>query len=147
MNGCRTPTCTSGCSRSTPPPSVIVNEEHEILHLSERAGRYLQFSGGEPSHNLLKAVRPELRIELRSALYVAAQDRTAVDVRGLTFDDRGTRVVVDVSVRPVLREDDVARGFFLVMFRERHRGGAAVSPRRRSAGSSRPSTSNRSWSG
>ena len=99
-------------------PSVIVNEEHDILHLSERAGRYLQFSGGEPSHNLLKAVRPELRIELRSALYVAAQDRTPVEALGLSFDDRGTRVAVDISVRPVLREDDVARGFFLVMFRE-----------------------------
>ena len=100
------------------PPSVIVNEEHEILHLSERAGRYLHFAGGEPSHNLLRAVRPELRIELRSALYLAAQDKAPVEARGLTFDEGGTRVTVDVSVRPVLREDDVARGFFLVVFRE-----------------------------
>jgi len=100
------------------PPSVIVNEEHEILHLSEGAGRYLQFAGGEPSHNLLRAVRPELRIELRSALYLAAQDRTTVEARGLAFGESGTRVTVDVTVRPVLREDDVARGFFLVLFRE-----------------------------
>ena len=59
------------------PPSVIVNEEHDIVHLSERAGRYLQFAGGEPSHNLLRAVRPELRLELRSALYQAAQQQSA----------------------------------------------------------------------
>ena len=84
---------------------MIVNEEYDILHLSDRAGRYLQFAGGEPSHNLLRAVRPELRIELRSALYIAAQERAPVDARGLSFDDDGRRVTVDVSVRPVLREE------------------------------------------
>src|SRR5262249_55607213 len=54
-------------------PSVVVNEEYEIVHLSERAGRYLQIAGGEPSQNLLKLVRQELRLELRSALYQAVQ--------------------------------------------------------------------------
>ncbi len=61
------------------PPSIVVNQEHDIVHMSERAGRYLQFSGGEPSHNLLKAIRPELRLELRTALYQAAQKRTNVE--------------------------------------------------------------------
>ena len=100
------------------PPSMIVNEEYDILHLSDRAGRYLRFAGGAPSHNLLRAVHPELRIELRSALYIAAKERAPVDARGLSFDDDGQRVTVDISVRPVLREEDAARGFFLVLFRE-----------------------------
>ncbi len=47
------------------PPSVVVNEEYDILHFTDRAGRYLHFSGGEPSRNLLKLIRPELRLELR----------------------------------------------------------------------------------
>src|SRR5205085_10931625 len=46
------------------PPSVIVNEEYEILHLSSKAGRYLEMLGGEPSRNLLKLIKPELRLEL-----------------------------------------------------------------------------------
>jgi two-component system CheB/CheR fusion protein len=100
------------------PPSVVVNEEHDIVHLSERAGRYLQYAGGEPSHNLLKAIRPELRIEVRTALYQAAQQRTNVEARGLKvrIDDRTE--TVDVIVRPVIREADPARGFFLVLFQE-----------------------------
>ena len=32
------------------PPSVIVNEEYEIVHLSDSAGQYLQVGGGEPTH-------------------------------------------------------------------------------------------------
>ena len=38
----------------------------------------------------------------------------------LRLDDRS--VVVKISVRPVLREDDTARGFFLVLFQEMDEG-------------------------
>jgi len=104
------------------PPSVIVNEQHDIVHLSDRAGRYLQYAGGDPSHDLIKAVRPELRIELRTALHQAAQQRTNVETSGLVLriDDRS--VALKISVRPVLREDDTARGFFLVLFQEMAEG-------------------------
>src|SRR5262249_15030110 len=54
-------------------PSVVVNEDYDIVHLSESAGRFLRFTGGEPSHNLLTVVHPDLRIELRTALFRAVQ--------------------------------------------------------------------------
>ncbi len=100
------------------PPSVVVNEEYTIVHLSERAGRYLQFAGGEASLNLLKVIRPELRLGLRTALYQAAQNRANVEARGIAaYLDDGARTV-SLMVRPVLRADDTARGFFLVLFEE-----------------------------
>ncbi|HEV7377339.1 MAG TPA: CheR family methyltransferase [Pyrinomonadaceae bacterium] len=105
------------------PPSVVVNEEYDIVHLSERAGRYLQVTGGEPSHNLLKLVRPELRVELRTALYQAVKNRTNVQADGLAFH-ASTRMegeaarFVNLHVRPVLSEDNPARGFILVIFED-----------------------------
>jgi len=39
------------------PPSVVVNAEYEIVHMSEKAGKYFEFSGGEPTQNLLKLIR------------------------------------------------------------------------------------------
>jgi two-component system CheB/CheR fusion protein len=100
------------------PPSIIVNEDYDIVHLSDRAGCYLQMGGGEPSHNLLRIVRPELRLELRTALYRAVHDRTNVEVPGLRVDtDNGFRLV-NIIVRPVLREEDTTRGFILVLFEE-----------------------------
>lgn len=100
------------------PPSVLVNEDYDIVHLSDTAGRFLQFSGGEPSNNLLKAIRPELRLELRTALYQAGQNRTSVETHPLAVNV-GERVAgVTLVVRPVLGEDDPARGYFLVLFAE-----------------------------
>jgi two-component system CheB/CheR fusion protein len=101
------------------PPSVVVNEEYDILHLSDRAAQYLQFVGGEPSTNLLQAIRPELRLDLRTALYQASQIRTRVEAKNLKLQLARGPVIVDIVVRPVLREGDTARGFFLVVFKSR----------------------------
>lgn len=98
------------------PPSLVVNEEYDILHLTERAGKYLQIGGGELSQNLLKLVKPELRLELRSALYQAVQRQSAVEARGLKVKVGDTSETVNVQVRPVLRSGDTAKGFILVVF-------------------------------
>jgi two-component system CheB/CheR fusion protein len=98
------------------PPSIVVNEEYDIVHLSERAGRFLQIGGGEPSQNLLKMVRPELRLELRSALYQAMQRQSAVEARGVEVKIDKDAEIINIHVRPVLRKGDTARGFILVLF-------------------------------
>ena len=110
------------------PPSIVVTEDHEIVHLSARAGTYLQFAGGDPSHNLLQTIRPELRLELRTALYQAAQQRINVDARGLSVrvDDR--TIILNLLVRPVLRDGDPARGFFLVIFEETQQDASEAQP-------------------
>ena len=100
------------------PPSLIVNENYDIVHLSTRAGIYLQLSGGEPSHNLLTLVREELRLELRTALYRAVQDGTNVDVRGLEMSTEQGLKTINLMVRPVLHDQDTTRGYILVLFEE-----------------------------
>jgi two-component system, chemotaxis family, CheB/CheR fusion protein len=51
------------------PPSILVDDMHRVIHLSENAGRYLQPSGGSLSGDVVDLARPELRFELRSALH------------------------------------------------------------------------------
>ncbi|MBO9571352.1 MAG: PAS domain-containing protein [Chitinophagaceae bacterium] len=98
------------------PPSMVVNEEYDILHLSERVGKYLQVTGGEPSQNLLKLVRQDLRLELRSALYQAVQRQTAVEARGLQVNIDGEIENLNIHIRPVFRQGDVANGLLLIVF-------------------------------
>ena len=99
-------------------PSVVVTDEYDVLHISERAGRYLHLPGGEPSRSVLQLVRPELQLDLLSALRQSARERRPVDVNGIRVAlDDGTRLV-DIAVRPALRVGSEPRGYFLVMFRE-----------------------------
>ncbi|MDQ2752153.1 MAG: PAS domain-containing protein, partial [Bacteroidota bacterium] len=99
------------------PPSVIVNENYDILHLSETAGRFLQIGGGEPTRNLIKLIKPELRLELRTALYQAVQRQTNVEASGVKILTENKEDIINILVRPVLREsNDTARGFLLILF-------------------------------
>jgi two-component system CheB/CheR fusion protein len=98
------------------PPSVLVNAEYDIVHLSERAGEFLQIAGGEPSYNLLKAIREELRMELRTALYSAVQDSSVFRTSPIPVKLENGIVMVTLVVRPVLDPTDTAKGFLLVLF-------------------------------
>jgi PAS domain S-box-containing protein len=98
------------------PPSLVVNEKYDVVHISESAARYLQMSGGEPSSNLFKLIRQELRLELRTALYQATQRRTNVEARGLQVRFGDHVEMINIHVRPVLRESHPFNGFLLVLF-------------------------------
>jgi two-component system, chemotaxis family, CheB/CheR fusion protein len=95
------------------PPSVLINAEHEMLHLSDNAGRFLQFAGGAPTNNLLQAVHPMLRIELRAALYRSSQTRAAAVAHRVPVEIEGRRFTVDLHVSPA---QEVASDVYLVVF-------------------------------
>lgn len=86
------------------PPSVMVNEKYMILHVSEHAGRYLHLPRGPITGNLLTLVRPELQLELRTALFQAFEGNKATVTRPVTVAVNGDRRRVMVYVRP--RKDD-----------------------------------------
>ena len=95
------------------PPSVVVNEQYEIVHLSEKAGQFLQFSAGVPTKSLPQVAHPMLRIELRAALYRPAQTHTPVEVSEALVEIDGTPYTVNIRVMPA---DEVAGGYLLVVF-------------------------------
>ncbi|CAN5584872.1 chemotaxis protein CheB [soil metagenome] len=108
------------------PPSVVVTEDHHILHTSETAARYLRMGGGEPTRDLLRLVSPQLQGDLRTALYQANRERTTVVARRVPWEDGEGPRLLDIEVRPVLREQDPGRGFFVVLFEEVSSGDASA---------------------
>jgi two-component system, chemotaxis family, CheB/CheR fusion protein len=101
------------------PPSLLVNAEHDIVHLSANAGRFLQYSGGEPSRNLLRAIQPSLRVELRAALYQAAQTRTTADVLVEPVELDGESRSIAIRVSPVR---DLGAELFIVTISDQPAG-------------------------
>jgi two-component system CheB/CheR fusion protein len=102
------------------PPSVLVNEEYDVVHMSAHVGRYLQLSGGELSRNLMKLVHPDLRLDLRAALLTAKNlaDGAAAESRRISVEIDGQKRSVNLSVRSVDGDHETARGFLLVIFDE-----------------------------
>jgi len=98
------------------PPSVLVNEDFEIVHLSENAGKYLFFGGGEPSRNLLKVVRPELRLDLSAVLMTAKQEGRASEIRNVHLGIGDGQRSLNLSAHPAALSE--TSRFFLVLFGE-----------------------------
>jgi two-component system CheB/CheR fusion protein len=98
------------------PPSILINQEFEILHVSESAGRYLQIAGGELSQNILKLILPELRIELHSAISQALQKKIPVEARKQKIFIGNREEIINIRVRPVLRGGNSTQGFILLIF-------------------------------
>lgn len=99
------------------PPSVIVNHDAEIVHMSDRAGNFLRYVGGEPSLNLTTLVHPQLRLELRTALYQATHTGKSIEARRVRLEHDGRHYYVNMVVRP-FRDNEAGGQYMLVIFDE-----------------------------
>ena len=120
------------------PPSFVVNDAHVLVHASPRATRFLQVPPGEPSRDILRIVIPELRSDLRTALYLAAQQRGPVNVGGIRLASNGGEARLIIRVRPWLRDDDPPRGHYLVVLDEQGRPERPDEPPAESRGAAEP---------
>ena len=98
------------------PPSILVDEHHRVMHMSESAGRYLQPSGGPLSGDVVDLVRQELRFELRSALHRVFEQKVSTVSLPLLARFNGHRRRVHLHVKaPAEGEEPVSA---IVMFIE-----------------------------
>jgi two-component system CheB/CheR fusion protein len=100
------------------PPSILVDDTHRVIHLSENAGRYIQPAGGPMSGDVVDLVRSELRFELRSALHRAFEQ--GLDTLSLPILVRfnGSPHRVHIQIRPISEEAAVQPRSAVIMFIE-----------------------------
>src|SRR5215469_11101905 len=95
------------------PPSILVDETHRVLHLSDNAGRYLLPSGGPLTADVTDLVRPELRFELRSSLHRAFERRRPVLSLPVRVHLNGGTYPVQLSVKPLENSGEWRRAVIL----------------------------------
>ena len=98
------------------PPSILVDEMHRVVHLSENAGRYLQPSGGALSGDVVDLMRSELRFELRSALHRFFEQRQPTLSLPIMVRFNGAPRRVHLQVTGVIEATEAPQA--LVMFIE-----------------------------
>jgi two-component system, chemotaxis family, CheB/CheR fusion protein len=109
------------------PPSLLVDENHTVVHLSETAGRYLIHPGGALTADAVRLVRPELRLELHNALYAAVEKGRATVSRAVPVQFNGTPHLVYVAVRPVVLSKS-SEPLYLIVFLEDELGTSGPLP-------------------
>ena len=100
------------------PPSMLVDEAHRLIHLSEHAGRFLLPSGGPLTGDAVDLARVELRFELRSALNRAFEVHESTLSLPILVRFNGAPHRVHLLVKPVQDEGSAEVHNAIVIFIE-----------------------------
>ena len=118
------------------PPSVLVDEAHRILNVSETAGRFLLQPAGPISNLAADLVRPELRLDLQAGLYRAFDEEEATLTLPIPVRFDGEVRQVSLHVRPIAR-DGVAPAAAVIFMEGKVIGLAEAEPHTQEEGSSK----------
>jgi two-component system CheB/CheR fusion protein len=98
------------------PPSVLLNENLEVMQFRGQTGPYFAPAPGIATFNIFKLVRAELLVELRAAIKRATDDNAAVSSSPIPlWDNQGVSIVLDVLP---LQDASATRRCLVVCFRE-----------------------------
>ena len=73
------------------PPSVLVDADYRLRHLSPNAGRFIRLPEGLVSTEIWQLVRPELRLDLKLALQRAFEHKESTLTLPITVEIEGER--------------------------------------------------------
>ena len=83
------------------PAALVVDASLQVLHFEGNAGPYLAPARGAATLNVLKLVREELALDLRTALHRAKKEETPVRREGIRFRQDGGSKTVNLEVIPM----------------------------------------------
>lgn len=99
------------------PAGVVTNFDLEILQFRGQTSRYLEPTPGRASLNLLKMVREDLRLEVRTAVGQAKKQDVPVIKQGLQIWENEQELLVNVSIIP-FKARTLEERYFLILFED-----------------------------
>jgi len=99
------------------PPSILVDAHQHVLHLSDTAGHYLLPSRGPLASDIVQLVRPELRLDLKSALTRAVDlgQPTLTLPINVAFNGARRRTMIQVAPRRADRNSEPHQALILFL--------------------------------
>ena len=73
------------------PPSLVVNREGDIVHLSEGVGKYLEIGSGKPTRKLVDMLPPSARPKVRKLLFNVFATGQRAEAQGLAITASGIK--------------------------------------------------------
>lgn len=99
------------------PPSVITNEQGDILYFHGKTDKYLEPVSGEASLNVLRMARDYIRIPLRAAFLKATSQKKVTVHENIQRSEADRTENVTLTIKPITKPDP-AQGLFLIVFQD-----------------------------
>ncbi|MEN3367490.1 MAG: two-component system, chemotaxis family, CheB/CheR fusion protein, partial [Burkholderiales bacterium] len=99
------------------PPSVLIDQDKNLVYAAKSASRFLQPPQGEVSQSILALAHPDLQLELRAALFQATKTGLPVKTEPIAVRQDDQIRAVRMIIRPAPRQH-AAEGMTLLLFQE-----------------------------
>jgi two-component system CheB/CheR fusion protein len=109
------------------PPSILINQDKDILYVYGRTGLFLEPAQGKASVNILNMARKGLKIKLLTALRQAETMGEEVEMKNVKIQTNGEDILIDLIIKPI-QEPDSMKGLFLIIFKELDTKPAKIPP-------------------
>lgn len=98
-------------------PSMIIDTNNDIVHISGEIAPYLQMTRGKPSWNIYKMLDSKLCIALTTAMQKVRKDGNEVTYKDFYLKNGHFETTVDLIVKPFSRKNRLHEKLTLVMFK------------------------------
>jgi two-component system CheB/CheR fusion protein len=99
------------------PPSVLIDQNNDVMYATKQAANFLSVPTGEPSHNILLLIHPDLQLELRAALFEASQSHQVTRTRYVLMRQQDKTISVRMVIQPG-QDENAGSGMALLLFEE-----------------------------
>ncbi|MDO5112134.1 MAG: chemotaxis protein CheB, partial [Clostridia bacterium] len=101
------------------PPSVILNENNEVLHLFGDYGAFLRIGPGKASFSIFSLINDDLSLAVSTALNRCRTEKKAVTYTDISMtDENGVPRRIDMTVQPLNGFKDVENGLVALLCME-----------------------------
>ncbi|MEM5787925.1 MAG: PAS domain-containing protein, partial [Syntrophobacteraceae bacterium] len=83
------------------PAAILIDHKYDILYLRGPTNKFLEFTGGQASLNLLRLANPGIAHKLPSALREAQSSRVPVTIPNVQVRQNGQIRTIDINIRPL----------------------------------------------
>ena len=98
-------------------PTVLVNDQGDIIYISGRTGKYLEPAAGKANMNIYAMTREDLRYKLGSAFSQALRQNEPVTVRADSDGAAGGVQAVDMTFMKIGAPEEL-RGMVMIAFKD-----------------------------
>jgi two-component system CheB/CheR fusion protein len=96
------------------PPSVLINQEGDILYITGRTGKYLEPAAGKANWNIYAMAREGLGNELLITIRKAKQSYEPIHLRNIEVGTDGEKQLVSLTIQTIEKPDEFKNTILIV---------------------------------
>lgn len=97
------------------PPTIIINEDYELIHIFGDANKYMRFPKGKVTYNIKNIVVEDLSIAISTAMHKVLKSDQKIVYKNISVNAGGNKERIDMSIKS-LKHERISENLIMITF-------------------------------